>query len=101
MLLDNRTAPVIEVEVTQEDIQRGARDCATDCALALALLRSTGERWVVLTNGAYGSGGRTYLHDGKAFVDAFDSGGIVHPTVVRLWPAGTARPCYVPGLYIR
>lgn len=94
MLLDNRTVRVLEVEVTQDDVER-ALYCAEaqeprtrTCALSQALSRQFGGEWAtsswfstrVAPNGDFLE---SYLHDGRAIVAGFDAG-LPETGVVRL-----------------
>jgi hypothetical protein len=87
MLLDNRKTQVIEVEVTQEDIDKAETQRrygrSSTCALAHALNRSTGSNgWMVgYTHALTGMSGDFYSHDGSDLVCAFDSGKPITGTV--------------------
>jgi len=81
MLLDNRPAHLrtIEVEVTEEDIERARAShhgwISRRCALAQALKRQTGEVWSCSYGLAAPVGsGREYKHDGERIVSAYDAG---------------------------
>jgi hypothetical protein len=82
MLLDNRPVGerVIDVEVTEGDIE--AANLAVrpgwrsqNCAVAMALKRSLGGRWVVCHSFAHNHAtSMTYSHDGSDIVLGFDLG---------------------------
>lgn len=100
MLLDNRKTRVIEVEVTQEDIDkateavRGTIWRAQNCAVSQALMRVFGGHWGTTHTMTHRYGGDDYRvmeawdHDGCDMVYAFDRGRAV-PGVVHLSPRVT------------
>lgn len=94
MLFDNRKTQVIEVEVTQEDIERAMAVVPTTiwrsqhCAVSQALIRHFGGHWATTHDDVtrFSGDGRvmeSYDHDGWDLVYAFDHGRAV-PGTIRL-----------------
>lgn len=81
---------VLEIPITQEDIDRGQQRSYSLCPLALAVTRLTGQetevhcsRFLIFTPQKEGQGCEFKLdRAAKDFVHAFDSGDAVHPITV-------------------